>query len=430
MKAIVKIKGLLIFQLIVLFAAAIFIQVGAQENNFKINAERIEIFEQVWSVINEKYYDANFHGVDWKTVRERYRPMIENAESEDEFYALLDKMAGELRDSHTRVFSPKGRENRENRRFVGVGISLGRIENEFVVTEVAPGSEAARAGVKIGMIVKSLDGQPIANAFEKARAEIGASSSERALHLRAFSRLLAGKPDSSLRLELFDFDGREFEIGLTRRNFSSDHSYIEKFLSSGLIYVKFGGFDKDSAKRLEKNLRKNKSGNGLILDLRGNGGGDGDAGLRVAGYFFNEPIPVARLATRTGKPPLPEIPMLLEAGRRGKQLYTKPVIILIDEKTASVSELVADALQSYYRAYIIGTPTCGCVLAFLDYKEIKGGGDLSFSEFGFVTAKGRTLEGKGVMPDRVITPSLEDLRSGRDAALEEAKSFLTRLAKK
>ncbi len=430
MKNVIKTRSFIIFQLIILLASAVFNQVGAQESTLKNSAEKIEIFEQVWSIINEKYYDADFHGVDWKIVGDRYRPMIEKASSDEEFYALLDKMAGELRDSHTRVFSPKGRENRKNRKFAGVGISLGKIENEFVVTEILPGSDAAQAGVKTGMIVKVLDGQPVAKAFEKAQAEIGSSSSERALQLRVLSKLLAGKPDSSLKLGLTDFNGKEFEIELTRREYSNAPQFVEKLLPSGLIYVKFGSFNENSAKQLEKSLRNNKNANGLILDLRGNGGGDGDAGLRVAGYFFNDQIPVARLVTRTGKPPIPEIPMELEAGRKGKQIYSKPVIILIDEKTASVSELITDALQSYYRAYVIGTQTCGCVLAFLDYKEIKGGGDLSLSEFGFVTAKGQTLEGRGVTPDRIISPRLENLRNGRDAALEEAEIFLTRLAKK
>jgi carboxyl-terminal processing protease len=423
-------KSLIIFQLVILFVSAIFFQIAAQENASGNSAEKIEIFEQVWSLINEKYYDADFNGVDWKTVGDRYRPLIEKSESDEEFYALLDKMAGELRDSHTRVFSPKRREDRKNRKSAGIGISLGNIENEFVVTEIVSGSEAAQSGVKTGMIVKVIDGQPAAEAFEKALAEIGASSSERALQLRALSKLLAGKSGTSLKLGLVDFDGKEFEIELMRREYSNAPQFVEKLLPSGLIYAKFGSFNENAAKQLEKSLRKNKNANGLILDLRGNGGGDGDAGLRVAGYFLNEQLPVARIVTRDGKPPLPQIPMQLEAGRKGKQIYSKPLIILIDEKTASVSELITDALQSYYRAYVIGTQTCGCVLAFLDYKEIKGGGDLSLSEFGFVTAKGQTLEGRGVTPDRTISPRLEDLRNGRDAALEEAEKFLTKLAKK
>lgn len=221
MKTAIKTRSFIIFQLIILFVSAIFNQIGAQENSLRNSAEKIEIFEQVWSVINEKYYDADFHGVDWKTVGDRYRPMIENAANEEEFYALLDKMAGELRDSHTRVFSPKGRENRKNRKSAGVGISVGKIENEFVVTEILPGSEAAQAGVKTGMIVKVLDGQPAVKAFEKAQSEIGASSSERALQSRALSKLLAGKSDTSLKLGLIDFDGKDFEIELTRHEYSN-----------------------------------------------------------------------------------------------------------------------------------------------------------------------------------------------------------------
>jgi C-terminal processing protease CtpA/Prc len=69
--------------------------------------ERIEVFEEVWKAINEKYYDPKFNGVDWGAVHERYRPLVDTVKSEAEFYDLLNQMAGELRDAHTRVLSPR-----------------------------------------------------------------------------------------------------------------------------------------------------------------------------------------------------------------------------------------------------------------------------------------------------------------------------------
>lgn len=419
------VKSLVICQIIILAASTVFGQVGSKT----FSAEKIEIFEQVWSLINEKYYDGNFHGVDWQAMREKYRPLVENVETEEAFYVLLDRMAGELRDSHTRVYSPKKRENRKNGKSAGVGIVIGKIEDSFVITEVLPGSEAANSGVKAGMIVHSLDDLPVEEAFIKAQNEVGASSSERSQRMRAFSKMLAGENGSTLKLRLNDLAGENFEVRLTRRELTEKPRIIEKVLSSGLVYIKFDAFDRNTAGQVEKALRKNKNSAGLILDLRGNGGGDGEAGLRVAGYFLNERILLARLLTRTGKPPLPDIPMEMHVGAKGKRLFSKPLIILTGEKTASVAELVTDALQSYHRAYIIGTQTCGCVLGFTGYREIKGGGELSLSEFGFVTAKGRRLEGAGVVPDKIISPTLEDLRRGRDAALEEAERFLIQLAK-
>lgn len=422
------VKSLIICQILILATSIIFGQSGKPDFSLS-DAGKIEIFEQVWGIINEKYYDANFHGVDWQEVRERYRPQIEKTKTEEEFYALLDTMAGELNDSHTRVYSPKRRANRQNRKAAGVGLSLGKIGDFFVVTEVSPGAEAARSGIKPGMKVRSVNDLPIDQAFAQARKEVGASSSERSQRLRAFSKILSGEPGSTLKIGLIDFAKIDFEVSMTRRHLTESSPFIEKLLPSGAVYLKFDEFDEDSAGQLKKVLRKHKHAAGLILDLRGNGGGDGDAGLRVAGYFFNEQISLARLLTRTGKPPAPEIPMEMQVGAKGKRLFSKPLVILTGEKTASVAELITDALQNYHRAYVIGTQTCGCVLGFINYKEIKGGGDLSLSEFGFVTARNRRLEGAGVIPDKIVSPTIEDLRRGRDAALEAAENLLSRLAK-
>ena len=178
-------------------------------------------------------------------------------------------------------------------------------------------------------------------------------------------------------------------------------------------------------KQIEQSLKDFKDAPALILDLRGNGGGDGEFGLRFAGYFFNDQITVAKIVTRSGKPPVPEMPMLLETGTKGAQIFARPLVILVNEGTASTSELVTNALQEQKRAVVFGTNSCGCVLAFLDYKPLTGGGDLTLSEFGFITAKGKKLEGSGVTPDRIVAPNLKDLQTGRDAALRAAERFLS-----
>jgi carboxyl-terminal processing protease len=168
------------------------------------------------------------------------------------------------------------------------------------------------------------------------------------------------------------------------------------------------------------------------LDLRSNGGGDGELGLKIAGYFFDEPVSFANVITRTGKPPsaffgLYKLPKEFKAGKKGGQLYARPVIVLINEATGSTSELFASALQQQKRATIIGTQSCGCILGILHFTKLKGGGDLAVSEIGFVTAKGKTLEGNGVTPDNPIAATLTDVQSGRDVALEQAIRYLKNL---
>ena len=177
-------------------------------------AKRAEIFDEVWNAINEKYYDANFNGVNWTEVGKKYRVRLEKVSDEKSFYILLDQKAGELRDSHTRIYSPAKREQRKKRTRARFGISIKEIENIPVIASVAPDSEAARLGIKTGMQVLSVNGKPIKKVIENARRTIGVSSSAQAAEMRVLSNIVEGETNAELRISLF-----QEKIGNLRLNF-------------------------------------------------------------------------------------------------------------------------------------------------------------------------------------------------------------------
>ncbi|MGI9034659.1 MAG: S41 family peptidase [Pyrinomonadaceae bacterium] len=428
------------------FAAAFFyadsLAVKAQTSNrstaatadFSSAKERVEVFDEVWNTINEKYYDPKFNGVDWNAMREKYRPQALAATTNAEFYDVLTLMVGELRDAYTRVRSPQRRQESKNKQATNAGARLYEVEGVPVIYSVAPDSEAARAGVAPGMIVRTVDGLPVDDALAKARREVGTSSSERVTRLLAYSKLVAGEPDTQLKLGLTRPDKTPFDVTLTRRTVSAPAQFVANLLPSGYAYIKFDHFQSPVDKQIKDALIKYKDAPALILDLRANGGGDGELGLKIAGYFFDEKTTFASIKTRTGKMPsaffgLFKLPKEFQAGKKGGQLYAHPVVVLINEATGSASELFADAMQEQNRAQIIGTQSCGCVLGILNFKKLKDGGDLAVSEIAFVTAKGRTLEGNGVMPDKPVALTLADLQSGRDRALKAAESYFNDLLK-
>lgn len=394
--------------------------------------ERAEVFEKVWTTVDKRYYDPKFNGVDWKAVRERYRLLAEKAATDAEFYDVLTLMVGELRDAHTRVRSPRRRIESEKKQATSAGVRIWEVEGVPIVASVAPDSDAARAGVAAGMIVRTVDGRAVGEALLEARRQTGTSSSERATRLLAYSRLVAGEPETQLKLGLTRADGTPLEVSLTRRALSAAPQFVANLLPSGFAYIKFNQFRAPVDKQIKDALIKFKDAPALILDLRSNGGGDGELGLKIAGYFFDEKVSFAHIITRTGKPPsaffgLYKLPKEFKAGKKGKQLYAHPVVVLVNEATGSTSELFASAMQEQKRALVFGTQSCGCVLGIFRFTKLKGGGDLAVSEIGFVTAKGKTLEGSGVTPDNLIAATLTDVQSGRDVALEAAVEHLKNL---
>ena len=96
----------------------------------------------------------------------------------------------------------------------------------------------------------------------------------------------------------------------------------------------------------------------------------------------------------------------------------------MDADSASASEATAGALQSTGRAIVVGEVSCGCLLAFLGYAALPGGGELAFSEIGFTNAKGERIEGRGVIPDVVVERKRADVVEQRDRVLEAAQAAL------
>jgi carboxyl-terminal processing protease len=120
------------------------------------NKDRMKIFDDVWQTINENYYDPTFNGVDWQAVRQRYRGRINTVSTDQDFYQLLDQMVGELHDVHTRFRTPSERQRRDSQLAISTGLLIYEIEGESVIVGLNPQSEAAQAGVKVGMRVQAI----------------------------------------------------------------------------------------------------------------------------------------------------------------------------------------------------------------------------------------------------------------------------------
>jgi carboxyl-terminal processing protease len=396
-----------------------------------IRAERLRNVELVWTTIRDRYYRADFNGVDWQAVRTKWEPQIVDAPTDDEYWLRLDRMVAELGDAHTRVENPTQVEARRAQRIRSLGLGLREIEGKLVVTSVNPDADAFFAGIRPGMIITSIGAADALSTWRQWISQARKSSSEIATRAGALRKLTdIARIGNGIELEFERADGTRVRATLKLREISTRPSVSHRALPSGFGYVRLTAFSESLREELLRGIESMRETPALILDLRGNRGGSADMANALVGAFFKEKTAIGTAQTRSGKPVtigFGAVQLIkLERSVPGRSdAYTGKVVVLIDNDSASASELVASALKATKRAQVIGETSCGCLLAFLGYARINGGGELAYSEVGFVDIAGNSVEKKGVQPDVAVSRSLNDIRDGRDRVLEAAVARLS-----
>ncbi len=397
-------------------------------------ARRERAFDFVWNTIHDRYHDPHFNGVDWAAVGRRYRPLAMAAPDDAAFWDVLDRMTGELRDSHTRVESPRRVEQRERGEVVTLGFSFLPLAGRIAVLGVHPQSDAWWAGVRPGMFMVSIDGEPAADVYARLYARSRIDSTPRSRQMQAVRRLATGPEGSKTAFTFERADGSRFRAVLARRTIEVPKREMHRVLPSGFGYVRFSQWTIGLTLRALAALDALHDTPGLIVDLRGNPGGSVHAVNLLLDRFFARRTALGHTTTRDGRPvtllfgAVQVIRLAREVGGR-EDAYRGPVAILVDGRSASGSELFAGTMQAAGRARIVGRTSCGCMLGFLGYAEVPGGAELAYSEVGFVLSNGRRIEGEGVVPDVEVPIRLADLRRSRDRPLEEAQALLARMAR-
>ena len=385
---------------------------------------RLVVVDDIWETIGDHYYDPRFNGVDWQAQRTSFRPAAAKASSTHEFYELMRQMIASLRDAHTRVYAPDEKFDWWNPRFVSVGLAVREVEGAPVVIQVDPSSAAARTDVRPGDVLVSVNGLAVAEFIKQRLENLGARTDERARY-RAIASLFDGPPGTSVTIEWANRDGKH-KSALLQRYWSQRQLGFTTQRKGKLAILRIDAFTQSLALDFSKALTSALDGaEGIVLDLRANGGGDAEAMADVASLFLDDGINLGKFADRSGAS--------FELQTYSKRLWRVPqlsqiklpLVVLTSESTSSAAEIMAAALQAKHRARVIGTGTCGCVLAIRNRHALPDGGLLDVSEFDYRTAGGVRLQDRGVTPDQSTRLTRNDLYSRRDPAFEAAKRFLS-----
>ena len=388
---------------------------------------RLAVFDDVWARIDERYYDQNFHGVDWDAQRMTFRALAAKAGSGQEMYAVLRRMIATLNDPHTRIFAPEEKSDWWRPRFVSVGFSLAEIAGLPTVINVDPTSAAHRAGLRPGDVIESVNGEAALSLVKNRLLTLPDPTSASA-RFRVFAKLLEGPSGAPVDVVWKRKDGKQKSARFERYWLQRELGIRLRRERGSYAVIEIEAFTKSIALDFLRDL-KQKIGNarGIILDLRMNGGGDAEAMSDIASNFLRIGTNLGQFTDRAGTS--------FTLSTHFSSLFTPspiaqtkvPLIVLTSERTASAAEIFVEALRISRRATIIGTETCGCVLAVRTRHVLPDGGLLDVSELDYVTAAGHRIEGHSLKPDQTVIMERSDLYSSRDRAMDLALEEMGRM---
>jgi carboxyl-terminal processing protease len=405
-------------------------------------------FELVWKTLRDGYWDPSMGGVDWNAAHEQYRREVEQAETVMEARLAMERMLHLLPSSHLAIipgslYKPLPNENRgTQKRDIAkaenpddspdkedetglTGITVGVIDREIVVEAVDSQSSAGKQGVRAGWIIKVLDGMPAELLF----ADLNAENPPTALLVsRLAENWLNGTPGSRATVVFKTAGGKLTTVHLKREaerakavrfgNLPPEHVKVEhKMLENGVGYIRLNLF-MDPVRvmaEIEKAIADFRTAPGIVLDLRNNPGGIGVMAMGIAGWFVTEEG--TRLGTMTSR----DSTLNFVINPRAEP-YRGRLAIVVNEGSASTSEILAQGLRDLGRARIFGTRTAGAALPS-SIIELPDGDRFQYPEANYVSMNGRVLEGHGVEPDEVVAPTLAALLAGRDLPLEAAQNW-------
>ena len=325
----------------------------------------------------------------------------------DEKKLITDAIAGMVAslDPHSQYFDKKSfKEFREGTsgKFVGVGIEITQEDGLVKIVSPIEGSPAFRAGLKTNDLITKIDDTAV-----------------KGLSLNDAVKRMRGEPNTKVLLTIYRKDeNRTFPVTITREEIKQQ-SVRGKVIEPGYAWIRISQFQErtvdDFTRKLDEVYKQDPKLKGLVLDLRNDPGGLLNAAVAISAAFLPENVTVVSTNGQTA-----ESKQILKAtardymGRDGSDaikslpasLKKIPLIVLVNEGSASASEIVAGALQDHKRATIMGSQTFGkgSVQTFRPLGPDTG---LKITTSRYYTPSGRSIQAKGIVPDVMLDDTEE-----------------------
>jgi C-terminal processing protease CtpA/Prc len=397
------------------------------------DAERVAGLSKLWAEAKYNFiFPERLAQVDWDGLYLRCIPRVLAAKSTYEYYRLLAELCARLRDSHTNAYpAPE--------LFGGVGLQTRLIEGRLMVLQVWD-PELRDQGIEQGMEIVEIDGEPFREYAARNVAPYQSASTPQDMEVRTFEYfLLAGAPDEPVRLTLQSASGQRLARTIRRKSgkllgplWPKPPGFDFRVLPGNIGWVALNSFEDNAvADQFLAAFDRIAATSALILDLRNNGGGNSAVGMRVLATLIDKPVSLEFWQTRDYKPSFrawgrPIVMLSAPGGDLPPDTahhYSKPIIMLISPRTFSAAEDFLVAFDQSGRGTIMGEPSAGSTGQPLNFK-LPGGGSGRVCTWRGTYPDGKQFLGVGVQPQTTVSPTLQDVRAGRDTVLDAAVAQL------
>jgi carboxyl-terminal processing protease len=381
------------------------------ENNYK------EVIDHVWQIVYRDFLDSSgkFERSNWINLRKEF--LAKKYSDNNEAYDAIRDMLSNLDDPYTRFLDPK--EFNQMRidtsgELTGVGIQIAKDKESDSIIIISPieGTPAYEAGIKAKDMILSID-----------------NVSTKGLNIEDAVKLIRGRRGTKVKLEILR-NGNSFYKSLLRERIElkSVTSKINETKDGLLIgYVRLKQFNANASREMKDTLKdlEIKKVSGYVLDLRSNPGGLLESSIDISRQFIDKGIIVSTLS-KDG---------LRETKRgNGKALTKKPLIVLVNEGSASASEIVSGAIRDNNRGKLVGKKTFGKGLV-QSMRTLVDGSGLTVTVAKYLTPNGTDINKFGITPDIEVkmnsNPILQrEIGTKRDRQYRAGEKELLKIIKK
>ena len=369
-----------------------------------------EVIDQVWQIVFRDYLDSTgaYSDARWRQLRKDL--LAKSYAGDEESYEAIKGMLSSLDDPYTRFLDPK--EFKEMRidtsgELMGVGIqlSLDKDTKELIVVSPIEGTPASRAGVQSKDVIVSIDGAPTKGMTTEDAVKLirGPEGTEVILGLRRKGDVL-NVPLTRARIE----------INAVKKALNTSAN------GSKIGYIRLKQFNANASREMRAAIQdlEEQDAQGYVLDLRSNPGGLLEASIDIARQWLNEGT-IVSTRTREG----------IRDVRRatGSAITDKPMVVLIDQGSASASEILSGALQENKRAQLVGQKTFGKGLVQA-VRGLSDGSGMTVTIAKYLTPNGTDIHKNGIKPDVEAEMSEKEMREFKIENLGTPKDSQYRVA--